>query len=126
MTVFSFCDTLVTENISIQFDIMAEKNIDDQAGPDGQPISATRRDSVSKSTGPFKTEIEDVANVEATDEQNRKVLRKIDMLCVFPSHPMLHRPPLTEAQLITCHGILLYASISRQRCSGCIDVAWYP
>ncbi|KFZ24084.1 hypothetical protein V502_01442 [Pseudogymnoascus sp. VKM F-4520 (FW-2644)] len=58
---------------------MAEKNIDVQAGPDGQPISATRRDSVSKSMGPFKTEIEDVANVEATDEQNRKVLRKIDM-----------------------------------------------
>ncbi|KFY30938.1 hypothetical protein V493_01536 [Pseudogymnoascus sp. VKM F-4281 (FW-2241)] len=56
---------------------MAEKNIDVHAGPDGQPISA-RRDSISKSAEPFKTEIEDVTNVEATDEQNRKVLRKID------------------------------------------------
>lgn len=59
---------------------MAEKNTNVHTGPGGQPISATRRDSVSKSTEPFKTEIEDVANVEVTDEQNRKVLRKIDML----------------------------------------------
>ncbi|KAL5352955.1 hypothetical protein V496_08334 [Pseudogymnoascus sp. VKM F-4515 (FW-2607)] len=58
---------------------MAEKNVDAHPGPDGQPVSATRRDSVSKSTGPFKTEIEDVANVEVTEEQDRKVLRKIDM-----------------------------------------------
>jgi hypothetical protein len=105
---------------------MAEKNIEAHVVPNGQPISSSRRGSVSKSAEPFQTEIEDVANVEVTDEQNRKVLRKIDTLCVLLGHPLLHRPPLTEAQLITYNGILLYASISRQRCSGRLDIAWYP
>ncbi|KFY72960.1 hypothetical protein V499_06932 [Pseudogymnoascus sp. VKM F-103] len=58
---------------------MAEKNTDAHVGPNGQPISASRRGSVSKSAGPFQTEIEDVTNVEMTDEQSRKVLRKIDL-----------------------------------------------
>lgn len=92
---------------------MTEKNVDDYARPNGQPISPSRRDSVSKSAVPFKTEIEDVANIEVTEEQNRKVLRKIDTLCVFPSRPMPHQFSLTETQLITCNGILLYASIPR-------------
>lgn len=103
---------------------MAEKNIDVHAGPDGQPISA-RRDSISKSAEPFKTEIEDVTNVEATDEQNRKVLRKIDTLWVFHGHPMPRWLPLTHAQFNACNGILLFASISRQECSSSVDVAWY-
>lgn len=66
---------------------MAEKNINVHADPNDQPIYPSRRDSVSKSAEPFKTEIEDVANVEVTEEQNRKVLRKIDTLCVSPVAP---------------------------------------
>lgn len=81
---------------------------------------------MSKSTGPFKTEIEDVANVEVTDEQDRKVLRKIDMLWVPFHRPMPNLPPLTEVQLTTYHGILLYASVPRQGCFGCLYVAWSP
>ncbi|KFY11409.1 hypothetical protein V492_04490 [Pseudogymnoascus sp. VKM F-4246] len=57
---------------------MTEKNSDTYAGANGQPIPTSRRGSVSKSAEPFKAEIEDVANVETTDEENRRVLRKID------------------------------------------------
>lgn len=91
---------------------MAEKNIEVNAGLNGQPIAPTKRGSVSKITEPHETQIEDVANVEVTDEQNRKVLQKIDMLCVYPEDWIPHRHQLTEAQLITCHGVLLHASIS--------------
>jgi hypothetical protein len=91
---------------------MAEKNIGVNTGPNGQPTVTTRRGSVSKSTEPHGTQIEDVANVEVTDEENRKVLRKIDMWCVYLGNRIPYRPPLTEAQLITCHGVLLHASIS--------------
>lgn len=67
---------------------MVEKHIEVRTGLDGQPISATRRDSDSK---PFQAEIEVIANVAFTDEQNRKVLRKIDMLCVLlPRHTTPH------------------------------------
>lgn len=69
---------------------MAEKNLGVGPGPDGRHIP-TSRDSDSK---PFQTEIEDLVNVEFTDEQNRRVLRKIDMVyALFTT--TLWRPLLT-------------------------------
>jgi hypothetical protein len=60
---------------------MAEKNIEASL-PACHHLemasSGLRRDSASDNLDALKTDIRDIANIEVTDEENRKVLRKID------------------------------------------------
>lgn len=69
------------QTLKFEIDIMAEKNT--EAGLPSfhhLEMSSTdlRRDSTSDNLGALKTDIREIANIEVTDEQNRRVLRKID------------------------------------------------
>jgi hypothetical protein len=60
---------------------MAEKNTEaDLPGFRHLEMSSAdlRRDSTSHNLATLKTDIRDIAIIEVTDEQNRRVLRKID------------------------------------------------
>jgi hypothetical protein len=57
---------------------MMEKNIEDGLSPANVTHSEFRRDSISVNFGAAKTEIGEIVGIEVTDEQNLRVLRKID------------------------------------------------
>lgn len=57
--------------------IIMEKNMEEGSSPTNITHSEFKGDFTEK-LGPVKTEVGNIIGIEVTDEQNRKVLRKID------------------------------------------------
>lgn len=57
---------------------MAEKNVEAGFPAPRVSYSEFKNDSTSENQGGLQTVIGDLATIEVTDEQNRRVLRKID------------------------------------------------
>jgi len=57
---------------------MMEKNMEASLSLADKTNSEFRRDSTSDNLGAVKTELGEIIGIDVTDEQNRRVLRKID------------------------------------------------